>query len=156
MEENGKYKDNSGKRKGKVLFTLSVISFFVSSATILFMPFGSFEQDGNVILAYTLAITFWLFLALGLIFVLLLSRQRSKDIKYARMDGIIFLRFFKNKLAVVFDLLLLAGILTLVFSLIIIRTLPAEVTLAGTFITVFSLEMHCLFNGKNYEWLYIV
>jgi len=155
MEEK-EYNNNSGKRYGKALFTLSVISFFVSSATIFFMPFGSFEPDGNVMLAYILAITFWLFLVMGIFFVLLLSRQRFKDMKYARMDGIMFLRFFKNKLAVVFDLLLLAGILTLVLSLIIIRTLPAEVALAGTFITVFSLEMHCLFNGKNYEWLYIV
>jgi len=155
MDEK-KNKNTSGTRYGKVLFTLSVISFFASSATILFMPFGSFEPDGNVILAYTLAITFWLFLALGLFFVLLLSRQRYKDIRFARMDGIMFLRFFKNKLAVVFDLLLIAGIFTLFISLIINRTLPAGVTLAGTFITVLSLEMHGIFNGKNYEWLCIV
>ena len=71
------------------------------------------------------------------------------------MDGIPFLRFFKNKLAIVFDLLLFLGVITLITSLLIMRTLPAEVTLAGTFITVLSLEMHGLFNGKNYEWLYM-
>jgi len=36
----------------------------------------------------------------------------------------------------------------------IIRTLPEITTLAGTFTTVFSLEMHCMLNGKNYEWLF--
>ena len=138
----------------KALFILSVISFFISSATILFMPFGSFEPDGNIILAYILASAFWLFFVLGLLFVFLLSRLRYKDIKYARMDGIMFLRFFKNKVATIFDLLLFAGIITLVISLFIIRTLPSEVILAATFTTVLSLEMHGLFNGKNYEWLY--
>jgi len=143
-----------GKKKYKVLFWLSVVSFFISSATILFMPLGSFEPDGNVILAYILASVFWLFFALGLLFVILLSRCRRKDITSARMSGIVFLRFFKNTFATVFDLLLFVGTITLVLSLLIIRTLPSEVILAGTFITVLTLEMHGLFNGKNYEWLY--
>ena len=66
-------------KTGKIMFRLSVLMFFISSVAILFMPLGSFEPDGNILLAYILA---------------------------------------------------------------------------GTFITVFSLEMHCMLNGKNYEWLY--
>jgi len=118
------------------------------------MPLGSFEPDGNVILAYSLAILFWLFLALGFFFVRLLGRWRVKNTKSAPIGGILFLRFFKNRISIVFDLLLIVGIITLVTSMTLIRTLPAAVTLAGTFTTVLSLEMHGLFNGKNYEWLY--
>jgi len=139
----------------KKLFLFSVVSFFISSATILLMPLGSFEPGGNTDLAYILAVAFWLFLILGIIFVQIIDKQRKKNILFARMDGIVFLRFFKNIPGAVFDLLLIAGTITLVVSLLIIRTLPAPVTLAGTFITVFSLEMHALLNGKNYEWLFI-
>ena len=139
----------------KKLFWFSVVSFFISSATILFMPFGSFEPGGNNDLAYILAVAFWLFLILGIIFILIIDKQRRKNILFGitRTEGIVFLRFFKNKPAAVFDLLLFAGAITLVVSLLIIRTLPAPVTLAATFLTVFSLEMHAMLNGKNYQWI---
>ena len=145
----------SNKKPGKILFWLSVISFFISSATILFMPLGSFEPDGNILLAYLLAIAFWLFFALGLLFVFLLSRHRFKDIRFARKGGIGLLRFFQSLPAGVFDILLIIGFVTLIVSLFFIRTLPGIITLAGTFITVFSLEMHCMLNGRNYTWLYM-
>jgi len=160
-QEYGHLKDKKlnvkpGNRSGKVLFILSIVSFLISSATILFMSYGSFEQDGNVNLAYALAITFWTFLLLGIVLSLIISKQRRRDILSAITDsgGIVFLRFFKNKPATVFDVLLIAGIIYLVVSLLIIRTLPSLLTLASTFTTVFSLEMHVLLNGKNYEWLY--
>ena len=144
-----------GKRLGKVLFVLSVISFFISSATILFMPYGSFEQEGDVLLAYILAAVFWFFLLLGIIFSLIIIKQRRKDILFTLTGtgGVVFLRFFKNMPATIFDVLLIVGIISLVVSLLIIRTLPSWLTLVGTFLTVFSLEMHTLLNGKNYEWL---
>ena len=71
----------SNKKPGKILFWLSVISFFISSATILFMPLGSFEPDGNILLAYILAGLFWFFLILGFVFILFVSKQRNKDIR---------------------------------------------------------------------------
>ena len=145
-----------GKRSGKVLFILSIVSFFISSATILFMPFASFEQDGNVYPAYFLATAFWAFLALGIVFSLIIVKQRKKDILFSitGKGGVVFLRFFKNIPAIFFDVLLIAGTLSLVVSLLIVPTLPSWMTLAGTFITVFSLEMHALLNGKNYKWLF--
>ena len=148
-------KENPGKRSGKVLFILSIISFFISSATILFMPYGSFEQDGNADLAYTLAIIFWAFLLLGIVLSLIITKQRRKDILSAITDtgGIVLLRFFKNKIATVFDVLLIASILTLIVSLFVIRTLPSWLTLVSTFTTVFFLQMHAVLNSKNYEWL---
>ena len=141
------------KGSGKVLFIFSIVSFFISSATILLMPLGSFEPDGDIFLAYILAGTFWLFLIFGIVLTLIIGKQRKKNILFSKMGGTVFLRFFKNIPATVFDVLLIAGILSLVVSLLIIRTLPSWLTLAGTFTTVFSLEMHALLNGKNYEWL---
>jgi len=146
----------SGKRSGKVLFILSAVTFFISSAAILFMPFSSFEQDGDVLLAYILAIVFWTFLLFGIVFILIVGKQRRKDLLFSLTGKgrIVFLRSFKNKPAIVFDVLLIVGILSLVVSLLVIRTLPSWLTLAGTFTSVFSLEMHALLNGKSYEWLF--
>jgi len=147
-------KATSVKRVPKILIKLSIISFFISSVTILFMPLGSFEPDGNIMLAYILAGAFWLFLILGIVLMFVIGAKRRKDKLFTDTGGIAFLRFFKNRPAIVFDLLLIASILSLVVSLLYIRTLPAAITLAGTFTMVFSLEMHAVLNGKNYEWSY--
>ena len=153
--KNEKSKVKYDKRPEKRLLNLSIISLFISSVTILFMPLGSFEPDGNIFLAYFLATVFWVFLLLGIVFILIVGKKRRENSRLAKTGGIVFLRFFKNKPAVVFDVLLIAGIFSLIVSLLIIRTLPSWLTLAGTFTTVFSLEMHALLNGKNFEWLYI-
>jgi len=147
-------KDNV-KSQSMTMFWLSIISFFISSATILLMQLGSFEPDGNVLLAYILAGTFWLFLILGVVFFLILNRQRKRTVKFARVNGIGLLRFFQNIPAGIFDILLIIGVASLIISLNFIRTLPDILTLIATFITVFSLEMHCMLNGKNYKWLFM-
>jgi len=118
------------------------------------MPNASFEHDGDVYLAYFLAFAFWTFLLAGIVFTLIIGKYRRKNILFSKMSGIVFLQFFRNVPAIIFDVLLIAGIISLVVSLLIIRTLPSWLTLAGTFTTVFSLEMHALLNGKNYEWLF--
>ena len=138
----------------KKLFWLSAASFFISSATILFMPLGSFEPEGNSVLAYFLAGAFWLFLLMGFAFLFPISRRRKKNKDNRSLRGFTYFRFFSSKPALFFDTMLIIGIITLIVSLFIVRTLPGWVTLAGTFTTVFALEMHGLFNGKNYQWLY--
>jgi len=135
-------------------FWFSFTSFFISSAAILLMPYGSFEPDGNRQLAFSLAGVFWLFFVLGFLFLIPIGKQRRNDRRYLYYSGFPFFRFFSNKPAVFFDVLLIAGIVTLAVSLFVIRTLPGWVTLTGTFATVLSLKMHGLFNGKNYSYLY--
>jgi len=104
------------KREGNIvkkLFWFSAASFFISSATILFMPLGSFEPDGNSQLAYSLAGIFWLFLILGFVFLLLIGRQRRKDTSSRYFRGFSRFRFFSNKPAVFFDAMLIIRIITL-------------------------------------------
>ena len=137
----------------KKWFWFSVISFLISSAAILFMPLGSFEPEGNRLLAYSLAGVFWLFFIMGFVFLIPISRQRRSEKQYKYIKGFTFIRFFNNKPAMLFDAMLIISIITLVISLFVARTLPGWVTLAGTFGTVFFLEMHGLFNGKNFEYL---
>ena len=140
------------KAINKTPFYISVVSFFISSMTIWFMPFGSFEQDGKQTLAFILAAVFWLFFISGFVFMLPISKQRKRDRSFKSKSGIALLRFFSNKPALVFDALLIAGIFVLLLTFIF-RTMPGWITLAATFTAVFSLEMHGLFNGRNYEYM---
>ena len=140
------------REKNRNPLYLSVISFFISSMTVWFMPYGSFQQDGNQTLAYILAAAFWLFFVLGFVFLRPVSRQRKKDRKYKSNGGIALLRFFSNKSALIFDALLIAGIFTLILTFVI-PTLPGWITTAAIFTALFSAEMHGVFNGRNYEYI---
>ena len=117
------------------------------------MPFGSFGQEGKQTLAVILALVFWLFFILGFVFLLPIKRQRMKDRQYRRKSGITLLRFFSTGPAIVCDALLIAGIVMLILNFII-PAMPGLITLAATFTVVFSLEMHGIFNGKNFEYIY--
>ena len=118
------------------------------------MPYVSFDSAENSYLAYILAGAFWLFFISGFLCLIPVSAHRKWDKKIKKKKGVAFFRFFRNKPAVIFDVLMISGIITLILSVLIIRTAPGWVTLAGTFTTVLSLEMHGLFNGRNYEYLY--
>jgi multisubunit Na+/H+ antiporter MnhB subunit len=118
------------------------------------MPFGSFEQEGKQALSAILAAVFWLFFALGFVFLRPISRQRKKDRQYRDNRGFALFQFFSNRPALVFDILLIAGIAALVLTFTVPSLpLPGWTTLAATFTAVFSLEMHGVFNGKNYAYL---
>ena len=116
------------------------------------MPFGSFQKDGKQTLAFILAAIFWLGFIMGFVFMRPISKQRKKDRKYRIKNRRPLLRFLSNKPALVSDALLIAGIFILLLTFIF-PAMPGWITLTATFTMVFSLEMHGLFNGRNYEYL---
>ena len=118
--------------------------------TIWFMPLAS--KDGISALSYVLAVLFWLFFILGFIFLRPISRRRKSDRKYRKKGGFALIRFFSNRPAQIFDVLMIAGLITVILSLII-HTIPDWITFPAVFVFVFSLEMHGIFNGKNYEYM---
>ena len=128
----------------------SIISFLLSSMTIWFMPLAS--QDGISTLSYVLAMLFWLFFIVGFLFLRPISRRRKNDRKYKRKSRFALIRFFSNRPAQIFDALMIAGLITVILSLII-HTIPDWITFPAVFVFVFSLEMHGIFNGKNYEYM---
>ena len=129
----------------------SIASFLVSSVTILLMPFASFEAEGQQAFAYTLAVVFWLGFVFGFVFLFPINTKRKRDINYSSKKSIAFLRFFSNKPALVFDISLIVGLLTLILAYFI-NGYPQWLTITGIFMFVFSLEMHGIFNGKNYDY----
>ena len=121
--------------------------------TIWFMPFAS--KDGISTFAYILAVLFWVFFVFGVCFLSTVSKRRKNDRKYRQKGSFTFIRFFSNRPAQIFDTLLIVGLATVILSSII-RTMPGWITLPAVFISMFSLEMHGLFNGKNYEYMCVV
>ena len=136
-------------------FYLSIMSFLISSLTIWFMPLADFTQsDTNKAPAITLALVFWLGFVFGFVFLIPIRKRRKSDITFYCKKRPSLLKFFSTAPAVVFDCLLIFSFFAFVMS-IIIPALPARITLALLFTLVFSLEMHGLFNGKNYMYLVV-
>ena len=137
----------------KKYFIFSIILFLFSSASVWLMPLVSFEQDCRRTFAFALAAVFWLGLIAGVVLQILVGNRRRDDINQTDERGIVLLRFFRNKPAVVSNIAMIIGIIMLALSFIV-NTYPQWLTTAGIFISVFSLEMHCVFNGRSYEYLY--
>ncbi|MEG0771099.1 MAG: hypothetical protein RR436_04280, partial [Clostridia bacterium] len=59
--------------------------------------------------------------------------------------------FFSNKVAVVVDVIFAVSIVVLLLSLFLFKnSLLQDITL---FITVFTFEIHLLFNSENYKYI---
>ena len=129
----------------------SIISFFTSSMTVWFMPGASAGESNSAL--YVLAGVFWLGFIAGIVFLLPINKGRKADKKYREKQGLPpLLRFFSNKPALVFDVLMIVGVVTICLAFVI-RSMPEWVLLAATFTAVFSVEMHGVFNGRGYLWL---
>ena len=124
----------------KKWLVLSVLSFFLSAMTIWFMPYES--------LKIILGGVFWAGFFMGLLFQLPISKARKADKKHAKKRRLAF----SNKPAIFFDVLLILSSAA-VYASLTTTGLPQLFSFGSMFALVFSLEMHGLFNGKNYQYL---
>lgn len=106
--------------------------------------------------AYVTGGMFWLFLAAGIVFQVILSARRrkwqrgSEEKRPARGIGLI--RFFRSIPGAVFDILLILSLAGLGLSLWLTRSAGA-VCYIFLALSVFSFAAHCVFNGKNYQYV---
>ena len=139
--------------KGSFFLFLSMISFFIMSATFLVMPLIQTDIDsGNNAYSIIIGITFWLTLVFGII-SLFLARKNIQGIENIK-KGIGLIKFFQNKIAAIFDILLIISIIGL-----IILTIITDGTLYICYIffsaVTFSFIMHCILNGNIFNCLII-
>lgn len=139
--------------KGSFFLLLSMISFFIMSATFLVMPLIQTDIDsGNNAYSIIIGITFWLTLVFGII-SLFLARKNIQGIENIK-KGIGLIKFFQNKIAAIFDILLIISIIGL-----IILTIITDGTLYICYIffstVTFSFIMHCILNGNIFNCLII-
>ncbi|NLI63654.1 MAG: hypothetical protein GX367_02860 [Bacteroidales bacterium] len=147
----------TGRVRGRKYLILSILGFLISSSTFFLVPFASFEKGGIAQkLAYTIGIAFWIGILAAVIFTMLLSSLRSKEEKKEKNkrkshSKIGLVKFFSNKIAKTFDIIFMVSLAGQVIVLIIGAHIMVEVTIL--FLLVFSFEMHCIFNGKNYSYI---
>jgi hypothetical protein len=126
---------------------LSVMSFFLSSVTIWFLPYDSIR--------IALGAVFWLGLIAGLLFLRPISNARKSDKMHmmcVEKGAPHFFRFFSNKPAIAADVALIISFVIAVVAFFA-PTVPQGLALSGVFGVVFFLEMHGVFNGRNYAYI---
>lgn len=133
-----------------VRYLLIEISLFLSSSIGLFLSQFIIKSGGqtNRLIAVISGTLFWIGLILAIIFSLFLNKitiNKNND------NNIALIKFFSNKPAIVFDILLIVSLIAFVICLIVNRMSNIATIIFSIFI--FSFEMHCIFNGKNYKFI---
>lgn len=135
--------------KEKSMLYAQIASFAVSSCSLIFSFMTSDATTAGRVGSITIGIIFWLGLIAGIVFTILLSKQIKATGVHKGKIGLI--TFFSNPIAIVFDSLM---ILSLIGSVLIIVFKSEQ--LIGYFVIalfIFSFEMHCILNGKNYLYI---
>lgn len=147
----------SKKRSEDKYLIFIIAGFLLSSATVFLIPFASFKEHGIAYtLAYAIGGVFWLGLIISLIAMIILNFRRVKNekgskkaIKYGTIG---LFKFFSNKAAVIFDAAFILSAIVQI-ALIIIGVDNQIISIIVLFLIVFTFEMHCVFNGRNYFYL---
>lgn len=131
------------------LYWSSVGCFFMMSAMILIMPV--IESNEKAIIPIGLA--FWFFAISGYILLIVANvefKRISGNLRKNKrsLPGII--SFFSNKIAMIADVAVIISIVA--FVIICITELRFKyIAFVTLFLLIFSLHMHCLFNGRIYK-----
>lgn len=131
------------------LYWSSVGCFFMMSAMILIMPV--IESNEKAIIPIGLA--FWFFAISGYILLIVANvefKRISGNLRKNKrsLPGII--SFFSNKIAMIADIAVIISIVA--FVIICITELRFKyIAFVTLFLLIFSLHMHCLFNGRIYK-----
>ncbi|MBU3112354.1 hypothetical protein [Clostridium lacusfryxellense] len=141
-------------------FVMIIIGFLVSSTMVFLIPFASFKGSGvSFVLAYVIGGGFWLGLLISLIFMTILDSHRRNRInkkkagnKNRKNKAVAIIKFFSNKPATFFDWIFIISIISEI-TILVLKSTNQLLTITVLFLLVFSFEMHCVFNGKNYLYI---
>lgn len=148
------------KKNETIYLIVSVIGFLIFSISFLLMIVKTkgAEQGPNVV-TLVAGVMFWIGLLVGAIAQICLSVSRKNWFNKNRVClplsnqpklGVI--TFFRNRTAIVFDVLLIIALVGLIVSVILTNATgyACYIFLA---LTAFSFCSHCIFNGKNYYFI---
>lgn len=126
-----------------------IIAFALSSLAIACLGLYPYDFNGAKWANILIGAVFWLGLAAGIVFSVLLTKRRKKEGFHQGKVGLI--SFFQNKIAAVFDILMILTLFSTV--LLIIFSVKSAIAYVIVALFFFSLEMHCVLNGKNYKYI---
>lgn len=131
------------------LYWSSVGCFFMMSAMILIMPV--IESNEKAIIPIGLA--FWFFAISGYILLIVANvefKRISGNLRKNKRSLPSIISFFSNKIAMIADVAVIISIVA--FVIICITELRFKyIAFVTLFLLIFSLHMHCLFNGRIYK-----
>lgn len=137
-------------------YWVSVFSLFCHSATFLLMPFATNNAESNKLLLLIIGLLFWISLIVGY-FSLFVANKKRKYFINRKLGGntsmdcnIGLITFFSSVPATVFDSMMFASIIALII-IYFTGAINHYRTYVMISILVFSLNMHCLFNGRIYK-----
>ena len=135
-------------RTDHILLGASVAGFLMMSVSFLLMPFET--------AAYLPGLLFWLGLAVGAAFQILLAMRcktflRKLDIpqEKTKKSGIGIFNFGSNREAIVADNVMAISLAVTVLAFVLTKGY-GKICYVGIAVAAFSFCMHCVLNGKIY------
>ena len=111
--------------------------------------FDAMDNLSKKAFSIVVGLLFWIGLVTGIAMAFVLKKKNGREIEKSKNVGLI--RFFKNKFAICCDI---AMILLFVASVIVVAK-KTEAFIGSVMIGlfVFAFEMHCVLNGKIFEYI---
>lgn len=125
----------------------SIIAFCVMAAIAAFV-LPEMDFGGNPVTAYVMGALFWVFLILGVVFLLI---SINKDKMKKGNKGLSAFKFFRNPLAVVADTAMITGILGITAVIFYFRLTQAVIQQILIFLALAGISLHFVFNSNTYK-----
>lgn len=148
------------KKNETIYLIVSIIGYFIFSISFLLMPIEAkgVEQGPNVVTVVA-GIMFWIGLLVGIIAQICLSASRKNwfnknrvRLPLSNQPKLGLITFFRNKIAIIFDVLLIVALVGLIVS-VMLTDATGYACYIFIALTTFSFCSHCIFNGKNYYFI---
>lgn len=142
------------------LFVSYVLSFFIVSFSFLLISVETEKMiNGISVTSFGAGITFWLFSVIAFIVHIVLSVRRRRFLSKNKINqteevkrpGILV--FFKNKLAIAVDVILIACIAVCI-AVLLVTGGTGFLSYVMVAALLFSVCMHSVFNGKIYTYVF--
>lgn len=148
------------KKNHMAYLIVSIAAFLVFSISFLLMPVEAdpMVQGPN---AYTIVagLMFWIGLLVGIVMQVILSTLRRNwfsrnkvKLPLTNQPKLGLISFFRNRTALVFDVMLVVSIIGLVIAMVATNAVGYSCYVFMA-LTSFSFCAHCIFNGKIYYFI---
>lgn len=150
------------KKLDKALLVVSLLSFALLAASIT--AIGTLPTDEyDVILephnGFMCASAFWLSLIIGVLSQIILSldvkrwcKQSKSRRQSFRQMKVGLLNIFSNTPAAISDIAAALSLISCIITILAKLELPIYLSISAL---VFSFSAHCIFNGKNYYYVFV-
>lgn len=130
---------------------ISILAFVFSSASFMLFYFVDYQKNNfTKALGYLLPAIFWLGLIIAVVMQILISLKLKMEVTKNKI-GVV--SFFKNKYAVVFDVLMIVSII--ITLILLVKHVNNFIVFLIISLLIISFEMHCILNGKYFNTVFL-